>query len=216
MTAIRIVLADDHGIVRQGVRRIIEADSRFLVLAEASSGLEAVQMVEKHQPDVAILDIAMPDLNGLAAATQIRRCSPQTAVLVLSMYGDEQYITRAMKAGARGYLMKDVLGSELLQAILVVHSGNSFFSPSVARKVAEGYARVLTGQAPEDRYDALTDRERQIYQLLAEAKGNKDIASLLNISVYTVDTHRVRIMNKMNVHSIAELVLDAVRRGIVK
>jgi DNA-binding NarL/FixJ family response regulator len=216
MTAIRIVLADDHGIVRQGVRRIIETDSRFLVVAEASSGLEAVQMAEEHQPDVAILDIAMQDLNGLAAATQIQRCSPQTAVLVLSMYGDEQYITRAMKAGARGYLMKDVLESELLQAILVVHSGDCFFSPSVARKVAEGYARALTGQALEDRYEALTDRERQIYQMLAEGKGNKDIASRLNISVYTVETHRVRIMNKMNVHSIAELVLDAVRRGIVK
>ncbi len=216
MTSVRVLLADDHAIVRQGVRRIVEEDPRNLVVAEASSGIEAVQLAERHQPDVAILDIAMQELNGFDAAIQIQRCSPHTGIMMLTMYDDDQYIVRAMSLGVRGYLMKDVLGQELLHAIQIAYSRNCAFSPSIARKVMEGYAKALSVHVPADRYATLTDREHAIYQMLAEGKTNKCIASRLNISVHTVETHRVRVMQKLNLHNIAELVIDAVRRGIVK
>jgi DNA-binding NarL/FixJ family response regulator len=211
----RILLADDHTLMRQGLRHILESHNDFQVVAEASSGIEAVQAARDHHPDVAIVDVAMKELNGIEATAQILKHSPHTAVLILSMYSDERYVLRSVKAGARGYVLKNSAGDELVQAILTVQKGTAFFSPAVARIFQNGFARLKDARETRDRYDLLTDRERQIYQLLAEGNSNKDIANRLGLSLHTVETHRWRLMEKMNLHSTAELVLSAVRRGMV-
>jgi DNA-binding NarL/FixJ family response regulator len=213
--ALRILLADDHNLFRQGVRRILETQPDMQVVAEASSGLEAIDMAREHQPDVAIVDIAMKELNGIEATAQLLRQSPKTAVLILSMYSDERYVMRAVRAGARGYLLKDTVEEGLIEAVQHVAQGQAFFSPSIARILQEAHSRDLQGQKVDDRYELLTERERQLYHMLAEGQSNKEIASRLNLSLHTVETHRTRIMEKMGVHSIAELVLGAVRRGVV-
>jgi two-component system response regulator NreC len=207
---IRIELADDHSILRQGVKRMLEGHSNFVVVAEASSGLEAVELAQQHLPDVAVVDIGMKELNGIEATAQILRRSPQTAVLILSMHSDERYVIRAVNAGARGYLLKDSVEEDLLRAIELVHAGKSFFSPAVAKILAQNYARDI-----DDRYELLTERERQIYQLLAEGNSNKEVAARLGLSLHTVETHRTRLMEKLGIHNAAELVLSAVRRGII-
>jgi two-component system, NarL family, response regulator NreC len=212
---IRILLADDHNLFRQGVRRILETQPEMEVVAEASSGLEAVELAREHQPDVAVLDIAMPELTGIEATSQLLRHSPKTAVLILSMYSDERYVMRAVRAGARGYLLKDTLEEGLIEAVQHLINGQPFFSPSIQRILQEAHARDLLGHKVDDRYELLTERERQLYHMLAEGQSNKEIAARLNLSLHTVETHRTRIMEKMGVHSIAELVLSAVRRGIV-
>ena len=208
-----ILLADDHAILRQGLRRILESYPEFEVVAEAATGVQAVELAREHQPDVAIIDVAMPELNGLEATAQILKRVPRTAVLILSMYNDSRYVSRAVKAGARGYLLKDSVEQDLVEAIQRAGQGKSFFSPAVANLL-----ELSNGAIPpvEDRYELLTERERQVYQLLAEGNNNKDIASLLNLSLHTVETHRTRIMEKLDVHSSAELVLSAVRRGLVR
>jgi DNA-binding NarL/FixJ family response regulator len=211
----RILLADDHTLMRQGLRHILESHADFEVVAEASSGIEAVQAAREFHPDVAIVDVAMKELNGIEATAQILKYSPHTAVLILSMYSDERYVLRSVKAGARGYVLKNSAGDELVQAILTVQKGTAFFSPAVARIFQNGFARLKDARETGDRYDLLTDRERQIYQLLAEGNSNKDIANRLNLSLHTVETHRWRLMEKMDLHSTAELVLSAVRRGMV-
>ncbi|HUB80058.1 MAG TPA: response regulator transcription factor [Bryobacteraceae bacterium] len=213
--SIRILLADDHTLMRQGLRHILESHADFEVVAEASSGIEAVQAATEHHPDVAIVDVAMKELNGIEATAQILKHSPHTAVLILSMYSDERYVLRSVKAGARGYVLKNSAGDELVQAILTVQKGTAFFSPAVARIFQNGFARLKDARETNDRYDLLTDRERQIYQLLAEGNSNKDIANRLGLSLHTVETHRWRLMEKMDLHSTAELVLSAVRRGMV-
>lgn len=215
-TPIRVLLVDDHTILRQGLRHILMQSPDFEVVAEASSGVQAVEQAAKLKPDVAIMDIAMKELNGIEATRQLLRTSPGTAVLVLSMYSDEPYVIKATRAGARGYLLKETVEEDLLQAVRAVHSGQTYFSPLIAKILLEGYARGLNGKDVDDRYDLLTTRERQIYQLLAEGKSNKELAHMLNLSVHTVETHRIRIMEKMDVHSAAELVLSAVRRGLVR
>jgi len=174
-----------------------------------------VAAARQHRPDVAIVDVAMKELNGIEATSQILKHSPHTAVLMLSMYSDERYVLRAVKAGARGYVLKNSAGEELIQAILTVQRGTAFFSPAVARIFQDGGARLQDARETTDRYEALTDRERQVYQLLAEGNSNKDIANRLGLSLHTVETHRWRIMEKMDLHSTAELVLSAVRRGLV-
>jgi DNA-binding NarL/FixJ family response regulator len=211
----RILLADDHTLMRQGLRHILESHPDFEVVAEASSGIEAVVAARTHHPDVAIVDVAMKELNGIEATAQILKTSPHTAVLILSMYSDERYVLRSVKAGARGYVLKNSAGDELVQAILTVQKGTAFFSPAVARIFQNGFARLKDARETSDRYDLLTDRERQIYQLLAEGNSNKDIANRLGLSLHTVETHRWRLMEKMDLHSTAELVLSAVRRGMV-
>ena len=213
---IRILIADDHTILRQGLRRILNQAPDFEVVAEASSGTEAIEQASKLKPDIAIMDIAMKELNGIEATRQLVKISPKTAVLVLSMYDDEPYVIRATKAGARGYLLKDSVEDDLLLAVRTVHSGQSYFSPLIAKILLEGYTRGLNGKDVEDRFELLTTRERQIYQLLAEGKSNKELAYMLSLSVHTVETHRIRVMEKMDVHSAAELVLSAVRRGLVR
>jgi DNA-binding NarL/FixJ family response regulator len=212
--AIRVLLADDHTLLRQGLRRILESHPDLVVIAEAASGLDAVELARRHRPDVAVVDIAMGELNGIDATSQILRHSPQTAVLILSMHRDERYVTRAIKAGARGYLLKDTVEEQLIRAIYVVHEGKSFFSPAVA-KIFEDRSCDLRSREVDDRYELLTERERQIYQLLAEGNSNKDIAARLNLSLHTVETHRTHIMEKLDVHNAAELVLSAVHRGLI-
>ena len=213
--SIRIILVDDHHLFRQGLKRILETQPDCEVVAEGASGLEAIELAKSHQPDVAVLDIAMKDLNGIEAASQLLRASPQTAVLMLSMYSDERYVLRAVRAGARGYLLKDTLEEGLVEAIRALAEGKSFFSPAVARFIQEAGARQRADLVIDDRYELLTERERQLYHMLAEGQSNKDIAARLNLSLHTVETHRTRIMEKLGVHTIAELVLSAVRRGIV-
>jgi two-component system, NarL family, response regulator NreC len=212
----RILLADDHTLLRQGLRRILENHTGMAVVAEAGSGTEAVRMAEEHQPDVAIVDVGMKELNGIDAAAQIARHSPNTAILMLSMHSDERYVLRSVRAGARGYLLKDSVEEDLIKAIQSVQRGTAFFSPAVARVFQEGYARRKGAREVDDRYELLNERERQVYQLLAEGNSNKEIAGLLGLSLHTVETHRARLMDKLNVHSTAELVLSAVRRGLVR
>ena len=213
--SVRILLADDHTLMRQGLRHILEGNPDFDIVAEASSGIEAVEAAREHKPDIAIVDVAMKELNGIEATSQILKHSPHTGVLMLSMYSDERYVLRAVKAGARGYVLKNSAGDELIQAILNVQKGLAYFSPAVARIFQDSLMRQENSRDATDRYESLTDRERQVYQLLAEGNSNKDIANRLNLSLHTVETHRWRIMEKLDLHSTAELVLSAVRRGMV-
>lgn len=213
---IRVLIVDDHTILRQGIRRILERSPDFTVVGEAGSGLEAVELVERLEPRVVIMDIGMKQLNGIEATAEIINRWPKTGVLILSMYADERYVIRAIKSGASGYLLKDNVEEEdLLSAIRAVNSGQSFFSPAVAKTLLDSFAKSLRDGGVEDRYDLLTTREKQVYVLIAEGKSNKDVASLLNLSVHTIETHRVRIMEKLDVHSPTELVLSAVRRGLI-
>ena len=207
----RILLADDHTLVRQGVRRILESHPNLQIVAEAGSGSEAVELARLHLPDLVLLDVGMKGLNGLEALAQIRRLTPPASVLMLSMHADERYVLRAVREGARGYILKDCLEAELIEAVLAVAQGKRFFSPSVSRFLQ----RPVLDSPPDDRYDLLTDRERHVYQLLAEGNSNKEIAAQLTLSLHTVETHRSRIMEKLALHSAAELVLSAVRRGLV-
>jgi two-component system response regulator NreC len=215
VSTVRVLLADDHALFRGGLRRILEESPGIEVVAEASSGKEAVELTKLHQPDVAVLDISMKELNGVEATEQITQQCPKTGVLVLSMHGDERYVIRAVKAGAQGYLLKDSVEEGLFRAIESVRDGHPFFSPSVAAILRKRERRDRNLQQVEDLYDTLTVRERHIYQLLAEGNGSKEIAAHLRISVHTVETHRTRIMEKLELHGIAELVLHAVRRGSV-
>jgi two-component system, NarL family, response regulator NreC len=211
----RILLADDHTLVRQGLKQFLLQNPDFEVVAEAATGTEAVELAEREKPDVAIVDIGMKELNGIDATSQMVRRNPQTAVLILSMHSDERYVSRAIKAGARGYVLKNAAGEELVEAILAVQRGRMFFSPEISRLFQDGSALRRGAGQIDDRYELLTDRERHIYQLLAEGNSNKDVANLLELSLHTVETHRWRIMEKLGLHSPAELVLSAVRRGIV-
>lgn len=213
--ALRILLADDHTVVRQGLRRVLEERPDWQVVAEAGDGREAVRQAEQHKPDVAVIDVAMPLLNGIEVTRQIVRRVPSVRILVLSMHADEAYVTQILKAGATGYLLKDSADVDLLQAVAAVAQGKSFFSPPIARLMLDDYVRQR-GETGVDRYDSLSEREREIFQLIAEGKTNKEIAALLFISPSTVETHRARIMEKLDVHSAAEIVLYAVRRGVVR
>jgi len=214
MAPLRILLADDHTMVRQGLRKVLEERPEWQVVAEAGDGHEAVRLAELHKPDVAVLDVAMPLLNGIEATRRIAKRVPHTRILVLSMYSDEAYVTQMMKAGATGYLLKDSAGVDLLEAVQAVAQGKSYFSPAVARLMLDDYARQRG--TDDDRYESLSDREREIFQLIAEGKANKEIAALLFISLSTVETHRARIMEKLDLHSAAEIVLHAVRRGVIR
>jgi len=216
MPRLRILLADDHTVVRQGLRKVLEARPDMEVVAEAGDGREAVRQAEEHKPDVAIVDVAMPLLNGIEAVRQITRKVPGTRLLVLSMHADEAYVTQMLRAGAAGYLLKDSADVDLLQAVEAVSVGKSFFSPAIARVIADDYVRQLADRGITDRYELLSEREREIFQLIAEGKTNKEIAALLFLSPSTVDTHRSRIMEKLDVHSAAEIVLYAVRKGVIR
>jgi len=212
---IRILLADDHTVMRRGLRLLIESQPEFSVVAEASDGRQAVQQAEAMLPDVAVRDIAMPNLSGIEAAQRIAAALPNTAIVILSMHSDEGYVLRALKVGAKGYLLKDSAEGDLIEAIKAVHQGKTFFSPEISKMLVEDYVREIRTRGAEDTYDLLTSREREILQLLAERKSNKEIALALNLSVYTIETHRRNLHEKLNLHSLAELILYAVRKGII-
>jgi two-component system response regulator NreC len=213
---LRILLADDHTVVRQGLRKVLEERADWEVVAEAGDGREAVRQAEALEPDVAILDITMPLLNGVEATRQIVKRSPSTRVLVLTMHSDEAYVNQILQAGATGYLLKDSADVDLIQAVSAVSKGKSFFSPAVARLMLDDYVRQLADKGINDRYGSLSEREREVFQLIAEGKANKEIAVLLSISPSTVETHRARIMEKLDLHSAAEIVLYAVRKGVIR
>lgn len=215
MSKVQIVVADDHTLMRQGLCRILEQQPEWSVVAQASTGREAVAAILEHEPQVAIIDVSMPLLNGIEATRQVMRRLPRLNILMLSMHLDEAYIVRTLEAGAKGYLLKDSADAELVQAVHSVSLGKSYFSPAVAKIMLDDYLRHLTQKGLSDRYDALSEREREIFQLIAEGHSNKEIAGILSVSPATVETHRAHIFQKLDVHNTAELVLYAVRRGVV-
>jgi len=215
VNTIRILLADDHRVVRRGLCLLLESQPGFQVVAEASDGRQAVALAAEHAPDIAVLDVAMPMLNGIEAARQISAKMPRTGIVFLSMHSDEGYVLKALKSGGKGYLLKDSAEYDLINAIRAVHEGKAFFSPAINKMLADEYMRQLRAQEVEDSYDLLTTRERETLQLFAEAKTPKEVASMLNLSLYTVETHRSNIFQKLNLHSTAELILYAVRKGVI-
>ena len=211
----RILLADDHGIVRRGLKSLLESQPGYTVIGEAADGLEALRLCGELSPDLLIIDISMPMMNGIEVAARVQKLDPPPGVIILSMHVDESYIMRALGAGARGYLVKDATDEDLIPAIRAVASGKPFFSPAVSAVLMEDYVRQLRARGLSDSYHLLTDREREILQLLAEGRSNKEVATLLDVGVSTVETHRANLMQKLNLHNTAEIVLYAVRKGII-
>jgi two-component system, NarL family, response regulator NreC len=211
---LRVLLADDHGIVRRGLRSLLE-EADLSVVAEAADGLEALRLCEEHRPDMLIVDIGMPKLNGIDVAARAQKLSHPPRVLILSMHADESYILRALASGARAYLLKDATDEDLLPAVRAVASGRPFFSPAVTAVLVQDYMRSLQTRGLSDSYDLLTDREKEVLQLLAEGRSNKEVATLLQVALSTIETHRSSLMQKLDLHSTAEIVLYAVRKGII-
>jgi DNA-binding NarL/FixJ family response regulator len=207
---IRILLADDHAVVRQGFKMILAAQPDMEIVGEAGNGREALDLAGQLQPDVIVMDVAMPELNGIEATRRVADLSPRSRVLALSMHKDSVYVREILRAGARGYLLKDAISSDLLAAVRAIARGEGYLSPGVSDAVLNDYRRHVT-----DPIDLLSSREREVLQMIAEGKTNKEIATVLNLSVYTVDAHRGRIMEKLNVHSVTDLVRFAVRSGLV-
>jgi DNA-binding NarL/FixJ family response regulator len=201
--------------MRRGLRLLLESQPGFSVAAEADNGREAVEQAAATRPDVVVMDIAMPRLSGTDAAEKIAEMLPSTAIVILSMHADEGYLLRALKAGVKGYVLKDSSEDDLIRAIRSVAEGKAFFSPEISRMLAEDYLREIRNRGIDDRYELLTTREREVLHLLAEGRSNKDIAGLLNLSPFTVETHRKNIQEKLNLHSVAELILYAVRKGVI-
>ena len=215
MNPIRVLLADDHTLIRAGLRMVVVSQPDFTVVGEASDGREAVALAEQLKPDVVVMDIGMPSLNGIEACRQIHDSLLGTQVIMLSMHSDEGYVLRALKAGAKGYMLKDSAEADLASAIRAVTAGKSFFSPAVSKILLEDYMRKLKRTGAEDSFDLLSPREREVLQLVAEGKSSKEVANLLSLSVYTVETHRAKVMQKLNLHNIPELILYAVRKGVI-
>ena len=211
----RVLLADDHAIVRRGLRSLIEAEPGITVVAEAADGLEALRLCDELHPDAIILDVAMPKLNGIEVAARVQKLQRPPSVIILSMHADESYIIRALAAGARAYLLKDATDEDLRPALRAVAAGKPFFSPSVTAVLIEDYVRQLQARGLTDSYHLLTDREREVLQLLAEGRSNKEVAALLDVGLSTVETHRANLMQKLNLHNTAEIVLYAVRKRII-
>lgn len=215
MPPIRILLADDHTMVRDGLRALLDPQTDFAIVAEAADGRECIELAEKHSPDVVMMDIAMPKMNGIEAARRILAVNPATGIVILSMHQDESYVLQSLKAGARGYLLKDSPREDILEAIRSAAAGRMFLSRKVSRILQEDHVEQLRSKDLDDSFDLLTDREREILQLLAEGRANKEVASLLNISPTTVETHRGHILRKLSLHGTADLILYAVRKKII-
>lgn len=211
----RVLLADDHGIVRRGLKSLLETEPNVTVVAEASDGLEALRLCSEYKPDTLIVDVGMPKMNGIEVAARAQKLDPAPAVIILSMHADESYITRALAAGARAYLVKDATDEDLIPALRAVTQGKPFFSPAVTAVLVEDYMRQLRARGLTDTYHLLTDREKEVLQLLAEGRSNKEVATLLDLGLSTVETHRANLMQKLGLHNTAEIVLYAVRKGII-
>jgi two-component system, NarL family, response regulator NreC len=205
-----ILLADDHAVVRNGFRHILEAEWDFDVVGEASNGREALALTESLRPDVVVMDVTMPELNGIEATRRITKSCPKTRILALSMHKDSVYVREILRAGARGYLLKDSSQKDFLAAVRAIALGKGWLSPEVSDAVIEDYRKHVTNPI-----DLLSSREREVLQMIAESKTNKEIATTLNLSVYTVEAHRGRIMEKLNLHSIGELVRFSMRNGLI-
>jgi DNA-binding NarL/FixJ family response regulator len=216
MNTIRILLAEDHTIVRKGLRSLLDGEAGIRVVGEAADGREAVAKVGQLLPDVVVMDIAMPALNGLEATRQIRNRFPKVKVLILTMHADEEYIPQVLQAGASGYVVKQAAPEELVSAVQAVYQGELFLSPSISRTVTQEYARQAEASTGQDHDDPLTPREREVLQLIAEGQPPRQIAHLLCISIKTVETHRAHLMGKLDAHSTAELTQYAIRKGIVR
>jgi two-component system response regulator NreC len=215
MPPIRLLLADDHIMVRDGLRALLDRRQGFVIVAEAADGRECVQLAEAHSPDVVMMDIAMPKMNGIEATRRILAANHATGVVILSMHQDESYVLQSLKAGAKGYLLKDSPRDDILDAIRGVANGRAFLSRKISRMLQEDYIEQLRAKNLDDSYQLLTDREREILQLLAEGRANKEVANLLNISPTTVETHRGHILRKLALHGTADLILYAVRKKII-
>jgi two-component system, NarL family, response regulator NreC len=211
---VRVLLADDHSIVRRGLRALLE-EAGHNVVGEAADGLEAIRLCEEQRPELLVLDVAMPRLNGIEVAARAQKLPKPPGVIILSMHGDESYIIRALAAGARAYLLKSATDEDLLPALRAVASGKPFFSPAVAAVLVEDYVRRLQSRGLTDSFHLLTDREKEVLQLLAEGRSNKEVATLLDLGLSTVETHRANLMQKLGLHNTAEIVLYAVRKGII-
>ena len=216
MKQLRVMLADDHAVLRAGLKLVVEREPDMVVVAEAVDGRQAVDLAPDSGADVLVMDVAMPGLNGIEAARQILAKQPALCVVILSMHIDEAYVLRSLRAGAKGYLLKESAETDVIAAIRAVSQGKSFFSPKVARLLQEEYMQRLQHEGKDDSYDSLTPREREILQMIAEGQANKDVANKLNLSLYTVETHRGNILQKLGLRSAAEVVLYAVRKGIVR
>jgi two-component system, NarL family, response regulator NreC len=214
MKRIRVLLADDHSVVRKGLRMHLQ-DEQFEIVGEAANGREAVQLAESENPDVIVMDIAMPGLTGIEATAQIVRRKPKTGVVIFSMHADDTYVSRALSAGAKGYLLKDGEDMDLARAVQAAAEGKPFFSPTIAAILVGDYMRQLQQRGLQDSYDLLTEREKETLHLLAEGKSNKEVAKVLNLSLYTVETHRSNIMEKLDLHTTAEIILYAVRKKLI-
>lgn len=215
MSNIRVLLAEDHTIVRKGLRSLLDAEANIEVVGEADDGRQAIQKAQQFQPDVVLMDITMPVLNGLEATRQIKKLLPQIRVLVLTVHTSEEYIFQILQAGAAGYVVKQAAVEELIAAITAVSQGNAFISPSVPENIIEEYSRQMNAMTAKDDYARLTDREREVLQLVAEGRSNREIAQMLHITTKTVEAHRSRVMEKLNIRSTADLTRYAIRRGII-
>jgi DNA-binding NarL/FixJ family response regulator len=215
MKRIRVLLADDHSVVRKGLRMQLQQLEQFEVVAEAADGRQAVQLAETESPDVVIMDVVMPGLGGIEATAQIVKRNPKTGVVIFSMHADDTYLSRALAAGAKGYLLKDGEDLDLVRAVEAAAEGKPFFSPTIAGILVGDYMRQLQQRGLQDSYDLLTEREKETLQLLAEGKSNKEVARILNLSVYTVETHRSNIMEKLDLHTTADIILYAVRKKLI-
>jgi len=217
MKAISVILADDHTVVRQGLRSLLATEADINVIGEAENGREAVQLAARLCPDVIVMDIAMPQLGGLEATRQVLRDNPAAKVLVLSSYGDEQYVQQLTDAGACGYLIKQTAANDLIKAIREAHKGNAFFSPAISRRLLDSYRDAgVKGRPPRSRGTRLTSREHEVLQLVAEGNGNKQIAAFLCLSIKTVEKHRQQLMNKLQIHEIAGLTRYAITHGVIE
>lgn len=212
---IRVFLADDHALVRQGFRHILEDDPRIVVVGEAGTGLTAIEQCKDLKPDVVVMDLSMPELGGLEATAEILKANPQTKVLILSMYSNENYVRKAFEVGAKGYMLKDAIEIDLTRAVTALAAGESYMSPGITNMVIQGLKTGSLQESEQDAHNRLTLREREVLLLIAQGKSNKEIAALLNISVNTVAVHRARVMETLGLHRTAELVLYAVKKGLI-
>jgi two-component system response regulator NreC len=213
---LKVLIADDHGVVRKGLRLLLQQYPEIEVVGEAANGREVVRQAAELQPNVILMDVAMPLLNGIDAAEQIRKANDRIGVIMLTMHADEGYLLRALNAGVRGYLLKESAEEDLFRAVRAVSQGKPFFSPAITQTLLEDYMRVLKQEGLSDSFELLTTREKEVLQLLAEGKSNKEAASILDVSLYTVESHRTNFMQKLNLHNTAEIVLYAVRKNLVR